>query len=135
MTSSEKKLLWIAIDGRTPGLHDALDGWTVCAARTLKEAERALRTHCCRVGLLSGIGPASDPAALDRFLGEYGKLVWLVLASPSSLAQPAWREMVRTHAHDFHTEPADPRRLAYALGHARDTSTSSSSRARPADAC
>lgn len=32
--------------------------------------------------------------------------------------KPAWRELVRTHAHDFHTEPADPRRAAYALGHA-----------------
>ena len=118
MTSSEKKLLWIALDGRTPGLPGALDGWTVCTARTLMEADRALRTHRCRVALVSGIGPASDPAVLDRFLGEHGNLVWLVLASPAALARPEWRELVRTHAHDFHTEPADPARLAYALGHA-----------------
>ncbi len=119
MTSPEKKLLWIALGGRPPSLSGALDGWTLCIARTLNEAQRALRLHACQVGLLSGIGPAADPAALDCLLGQHGKLVWLVLAAPSVLEQPAWRELVRTHAHDFHTEPADPRRLAYALGHAR----------------
>ena len=118
MTSPDKKLLWIALDRRPPSLPGALDGWTLCLARTLNEAERALRTHACRVGLLSGLGPAANPAALDRFLGAHGELVWLVLAAPRALEQPAWRELVRMHAHDFHTEPADPRRLDYALGHA-----------------
>ena len=118
MTSLDKKLLWIALERPPAGLPGALDGWTLCMARTLDEAGRALRTHACQVGLLSGLGPAADPAALDRFLGAHGALVWLVLAAPGVLARPEWRELVRTHAHDFHTEPADPRRLAYALGHA-----------------
>ncbi|MBZ2206638.1 sigma-54 dependent transcriptional regulator [Massilia soli] len=118
MTLPIKKLLWIALDGRVAGPPDALHGWTVCSARTLKDAERALRSNDCRVGLVSGIGAASDAAALDRFLGQHGKLVWLVLAAPAALSQPAWRELLRTHAHDFHTEPADPHRLAYGLGHA-----------------
>ena len=114
----EKTLLWIALDGRLDSLPDALAGWTLARARTLRDAERALRGHACRVGLISGIGAADDPAALERFLGQQGKLVWLVLAAQAILAQPAWRELVRAHCHDFHTEPADQRRLAYALGHA-----------------
>ena len=118
MTMPEKKLLWIALDGRLDSLSEALAGWTLATARTVREAERALRAHDCRVGLISGIGPDADPAALDRLLAQHGKLVWQVLAAPAILAQHAWCELVRAHCHDFHTEPADPRRLAYALGHA-----------------
>ena len=118
MTLPEKKLLWIAIDGGLAGAPGGLDGWTVCPARTLRDAERALRANDCRVGLLSGIGAATDAAALERFLGQHGALVWLVLAAPAVLGQPAWRDLLRAHAHDFHTEPADPHRLAYGLGHA-----------------
>ena len=118
MTAPVKKLLWIALEGHTAIEPGALDGWDLCMARTLRQAERALREHGCKVALVSGIGPAADHGALDRFMGEHGKLLWHVAAPSSVLGQPAWRELLRAHAHDFHTEPVDPRRLAYALGHA-----------------
>ncbi|MGZ9043724.1 MAG: sigma 54-interacting transcriptional regulator [Telluria sp.] len=120
MIASKKKLLCIALDGHEAPdkLHLVLQGWELCVARNLREAERAIRTQGYRVGLLAPDGRVFDKAALDRFLNEHWKLLWIVLLAPAALKHDGWRELLRNHIYDFHTEPVDLRRLEHTLGHA-----------------
>ena len=107
MTASTRKLLCIALDGsEAPALPASLlPGWDVCAVRSLREAERAIRG--CRIGLLAAGTRLLDHAPLDRFLSERWHMLWIALLAPCSLKQDAWRDLVRDHIHDFHTGPVD----------------------------
>jgi DNA-binding NtrC family response regulator len=120
MISQDKQLLCIAPGAGPvpPVVAGGLPGWRVSTVRTLAEAERAIRTRGCRVGLLAGIGPAFDRTALDRFLNQHWRLLWVALAGPGVVEHEGWRELMRTHLYDFHTAPADPDRLGFTLGHA-----------------
>ncbi|RJG25073.1 sigma-54 dependent transcriptional regulator [Massilia cavernae] len=120
MSASKRKLLCIALDGLElpAALQDALPGWEVCAARSLREAERAIRTQGCRVGLLASGARRFDHAPLDRFLSERWHLLWIAMLPPAALKLDAWHELLRNHLYDFHTEPVDYLRLGHTLGHA-----------------
>lgn len=116
----QKRLLCIAPDGSLPqaacigGLRD----WDICMASSLRQAERALRTHGCLVGLVLGLGDGAWQSELDQFLASHWELQWIAVLKPGALASPACRDLVRDHLCDFHTEPLDPLRLSHMLGHA-----------------
>ncbi|SHH18785.1 sigma-54 dependent transcriptional regulator [Massilia sp. CF038] len=97
-----------------------LPTWDVQLVSGLAEAARLLRATPCLTGLIDL--PASEGEAglraLDRFLRLHWRTHWIALAPPSVACMPDWADIVLDHLFDFHTTPADPLRLAHALGHA-----------------
>ncbi|MFL6674321.1 MAG: sigma 54-interacting transcriptional regulator [Massilia sp.] len=114
-----KELLCIAADRNMGAAYAcALHGWNVRTVHTLREAGRALCARGYLVGLLLGLGDEAQHAELDSFLSQNWKLQWIGVLRPGALASPHCRQLVGDHLCDFHTDPADPVRLGYALGHA-----------------
>jgi DNA-binding NtrC family response regulator len=114
----QKELLCIAADRNMEAEYaHALREWKVRVVRTLGEADRALCTDDYLVGLLVGLDGV-EHTQLDNFLSQNWKQQWIGLLRPATLASASWRQLVGEHLYDFHTEPVDPVRLDYALGHA-----------------
>ncbi|MBA5690612.1 sigma-54 dependent transcriptional regulator [Rugamonas apoptosis] len=97
----------------------ALSGWTLCPAKGLAEARRALRMRPAPVGLLLFDDHPHGEDALDAFLREHWYMLWIAVFHPPALLLPVWRRLVQEHCWDFHTWPLDAARLSYALGHAQ----------------
>jgi DNA-binding NtrC family response regulator len=114
-----KELLCIAADRNMAAAYAcALQEWNMRIVHTLREAGRALCAHGYLVGLLVGLGDETQHAELDSFLSQNWKLQWIGVLRPGALASAPCRRLVGDHLCDFHTDPADPVRLGYALGHA-----------------
>jgi DNA-binding NtrC family response regulator len=113
-----KELLCIAADRNMAAAYaHALREWNVRVVHTLREAGRALCAHGYLVGLVVGFDEAGH-AELDSFLSQNWKLQWIGLLRPDALSSARCRQLVGDHLCDFHTDPVDPVRLGYALGHA-----------------
>jgi DNA-binding NtrC family response regulator len=115
-----KRLLCIAPDDAhaaaltTGPLHD----WDTCCVANLGDAARALRAEGYPVGLLLRARSLLRSADLDGFLCHHRDTQWIGVFRPHDIEHAACRDLVVEHLLDYHTEPVDPRRLAYTLGHA-----------------
>lgn len=114
MTS--RRLLCIASKQSSRKGFPALSGWDVINVTKLSDAERAIREHRLRVGVLVA-DEAENVDELDRFLTSHSNVHWIGLVSSASLQTPAYRDLVADHCYDYHTLPADPLRLSHSLGH------------------
>lgn len=126
-----KTVFCIAVGNRTviEELGAALEGWELCVATGLAEAQRLLRSRPYLLGLVvdaqrrgAGEGPAAFEA-IDVLLQEHWRMRWVGVFDAQALAQPACRQLVRDHCYDFHTWPVDGARLRHTLGHAAGLAT------------
>ncbi len=115
-----KRLLCIAPDDAhaaalmTGPIHD----WDTCCVNNLGEADRALRADGYPVGLLLRTRSLLRSADLDGFLRRHRDTQWVGVFRPHDIDHAACRDLVVEHLADYHTEPVDPLRLAWTLGHA-----------------
>ena len=115
-----RRLLCIAPDDTYPAalMHDALRGWELCCVCGLGDAARELRAGAYRVGLLMRTRALHRTSDLDGFLRRHRDTQWIGVFRPHDLDNAACRDLVVEHLCDYHTDPIDPLRLAYTLGHA-----------------
>ena len=115
-----KRLLCIAPDDAhtaalmTGPVHD----WDTCCVGNLGDADRALRADGYPVGLLLRARSLLRSADLDGFLRRHRDTQWIGVFRPRDIDHAACRDLVVEHLADYHTEPVDPVRLAWTLGHA-----------------
>ncbi|SDD49616.1 DNA-binding transcriptional response regulator, NtrC family, contains REC, AAA-type ATPase, and a Fis-type DNA-binding domains [Massilia sp. PDC64] len=115
-----KRLLCIAPDNAhiaalmTGPIHD----WDTCCVGNLGDADRALRTERYPVGLLLRARSLLRTTDLDSFLRRHRDTQWIGVFRPHDIDHAACRDLVVEHLVDYHTEPVDPVRLAWTLGHA-----------------
>ncbi|MES2260191.1 MAG: sigma-54 dependent transcriptional regulator [Pseudomonadota bacterium] len=95
-----------------------VQGWEICRAGGLAEAQRLLRGGDFLVGVLLIDVKHSAFDAIDAFLREHGDVHWVAVFHPQSMQQAACRQLVHQHCCDFHTWPLDRIRLNHTLGHA-----------------
>ncbi|MCG2585738.1 sigma-54 dependent transcriptional regulator [Massilia sp. TS11] len=88
-----------------------------CAPSLEAAAARLAEGGAC-VGLLVEPCQFAPLPAWQSFLQQHWQACWLGLLPRATLDQAGWRRLVSEHLWDFHTSPADPARLAQALGHA-----------------
>jgi DNA-binding NtrC family response regulator len=113
-----RKLLCISTDD---GWAQRLPSWEVSLAASLPEGARLLRDDAFLVGLVQfplGDDGEAGLRALDRFLRQHWSLYWIALIAPTTAQLSGWGELALDHLLDYHTLPADLRRLAHTLGHA-----------------
>ncbi|MFS2218539.1 sigma 54-interacting transcriptional regulator [Telluria sp. Tellsp104] len=115
-----KRLLCIAPDDAhtaalmTGPIHD----WDACCVDNLADADRVLRTDGYPVGLLLRTRALLRSFDLDGFLRRHRDTAWIGVFRPHDVDHAACRDLIVEHLADYHTEPVDPRRLAWTLGHA-----------------
>jgi DNA-binding NtrC family response regulator len=115
-----KRLLCIAPDDAhtaalmTGPIHD----WDTCCVDNLGDADRVLRADGYPVGLLLRARSLLRSFDLDAFLRRHPDTQWVGVFRPRDIDHGACRDLVVEHLHDYHTEPVDPVRLAWTLGHA-----------------
>ncbi|MCS0632200.1 VpsR-related response regulator [Telluria mixta] len=115
-----KRLLCIAPDDAhtaalmTGPIHD----WDTCCVDNLGDADRVLRADGYPVGLLLRARSLLRSFDLDAFLRRHPDTQWVGVFRPRDMDHGACRDLVVEHLHDYHTEPVDPVRLAWTLGHA-----------------
>ena len=115
-----KRLLCIAPDDAhtaalmTGPIHD----WDTCCVSNLADADRVLRADGCPVGLLLRTRALLRSVDLDGFLRRHRDTQWIGVFRPPDIDHAACRDLIVEHLADYHTEPVDPRRLAWTLGHA-----------------
>ncbi|HEY0061893.1 MAG TPA: sigma-54 dependent transcriptional regulator [Telluria sp.] len=115
---SVRELICISHDDAWVG---RLPSWQVRLASSLADAARQLRASPCPTGLIDvplSEGGESGLRALDCFLRQHWQTHWIALVAPEISSLPGWADIALGHLFDFHTTPADPLRLAHALGHA-----------------
>ncbi|WP_082577086.1 MULTISPECIES: sigma-54 dependent transcriptional regulator [unclassified Massilia] len=115
-----KRLLCIAPDDAhtaalmTGPIHD----WDTCCVDNLADADRVLRADGYPVGLLLRTRALLRSFDLDGFLRRHRDTAWIGVFRPHDVDHAACRDLIVEHLADYHTEPVDPRRLAWTLGHA-----------------
>ncbi len=115
-----KRLLCIAPDDAhtaalmTGPIHD----WDTCCVDNLADADRVLRADGYPVGLLLRTRALLRSFDLDGFLRRHRDTQWIGVFRPHDVDHAACRDLIVEHLADYHTEPVDPRRLAWTLGHA-----------------
>ena len=115
-----KRLLCIAPDDvhtaalMTGPIHD----WDTCCVDNLGDADRVLRADGYPVGLLLRARSLLRSFDLDGFLRRHPDTQWIGVFRPHDIDHAACRDLVVEHLADYHTEPVDPHRLAWTLGHA-----------------
>lgn len=113
---SVRRLICISVKQSNLSWFPSLPGWEVISVTKLSDAEKAIREHRLRVGLV--VADDTDRfAELERFLLTQSAIHWIGLFSSASLRSSACRDLVANHCYDYHTLPADPLRLSHALGH------------------
>jgi hypothetical protein len=116
-----KRLLCIAPDDAhtaalmTGPIHD----WDTCCVDNLADADRVLRADGYPVGLLLRTRALLRSFDLDGFLRRHRDTAWIGVFRPHDVDHAACRDLIVEHLADYHTEPVDPRRLAWTLGHER----------------
>ena len=120
-----KRLLCIAPDDAhtaalmTGPIHD----WDTCCVDNLGDADRVLRADRYPVGLLLRARSLLRSVDLDAFLCRHRDTQWIGVFHPRDMDHAACRDLVVEHLADYHTEPVDPCRLAWTLGHAHGWAT------------
>jgi DNA-binding NtrC family response regulator len=115
-----KRLLCIAPDDAhaaalmTGPIHD----WDTCCVNNPGDADRVLRADGYPVGLLLRARSLLRSFDLDGFLRRHRDTAWIGVFRPHDIEHAACRDLVVEHLADYHTEPVDPLRLAWTLGHA-----------------
>lgn len=116
---NERRLLHIA--GAGADLADGFDGamadWEICRVTTLFEAAQVLRQQEFTVGLLDGIIGTVRMREVDQFLRAHHRVYWIGVVGAAVLASDACRDLIADHLYDYHSAPADTRRLADTVGH------------------
>ncbi|KQY01030.1 Fis family transcriptional regulator [Massilia sp. Root133] len=98
----------------TGPIHD----WDTCCVDNLADADRVLRADGYPVGLLLRTRALLRSFDLDGFLRRHRDTAWIGVFRPHDVDHAACRDLIVEHLADYHTEPVDPRRLAWTLGHA-----------------
>ena len=117
---TRKKLLYFCRDHSGLGdvLRSQLGDWDIHQVSTTVEAGRALQSGAYTVGLIDYERDMHKLVDIDAFLRRHGDLQWIGVLAPTDLDFMPCRDLVLEHLYDYHTTPADPVRLAHALGHA-----------------
>jgi len=120
-----KRLLCIAPDdAHTAALMTGpMRDWDTCCVDNLGDAARVLRVASYPVGLLLRARSLLRAADLDGFLRRHRETQWVGVFGPRDIEHRACRDLAVEHLHDYHTEPLDPVRLAWTLGHAHGWAT------------
>jgi DNA-binding NtrC family response regulator len=120
-----KRLLCIAPDNAHPAalMTGPMHDWDTCCVDNLGDAARVLRVDSYPVGLLLRARSLLRSADLDGFLRRHRETQWVGVFGPRDIEHTACRDLAAEHLHDYHTEPLDPVRLAWTLGHAHGWAT------------
>ncbi len=115
-----RSLLCIATpDSISSTVRSQLHGWQVRVARSLEDAERALRGDSDHVALLwMSSASAAQAARIHDLVTRHRHAAWIALAEPPALECPLLADLVAQCFLDYHTLPLDPTRLALNVGHA-----------------
>ncbi len=115
-----RSLLCIATpDSITSAIRCQLHGWNVRMARSIEDAERALRMDAGHVAALwMSSTSAAQAARIHDLVTHHRQTAWIALAEPSALECPVLADLVAQCFLDYHTLPLDTGRLVLGLGHA-----------------
>lgn len=125
MDKGRRKLLYLARSQREAALPDELGdaGWDVRAVDSGSEARRLVSSLQFHVGLARFDEPGDWEILDGRSLHGGASMQWIALVSPASMRLAGVSRGIRANFFDYHTLPADSRRLLAAMGHAYGMAT------------
>ena len=130
----DRRLLYVGAPGASlvDDLDNHLANWHICRVASLPEASRVLRSEHVLVGLLDGVIGALRVREIDQFLRAHHQVHWVGIVGAAALASDGCRDLIADHLYDYHSAPAEPRRLAETLGHVLGWAALRQPRPRPA---
>ncbi len=115
-----RKLLYLKPPQITPVLLPDIRsaGWDVTVAEHFDEARDMIASQRFNVGLALFDSPANEDLPDEDLISSSGKMAWIAMLPPACLENEDISQMIKDHFFDYHTLPADCKRLLPILGHA-----------------
>ncbi len=119
--AAQRKILYFRPDNTNDVLSKEIDaaGWQVDTVTDLQKARSLVEARHYRVGLARFDRCDSRlQHDIEDFLLACEQMEWVALLSPTCLESADFRKLIHATFYDYHTLPADPKRLLGTLGHA-----------------